>query len=207
MSEKENKLERVPKANPSLAVLADDVGKSLFSGQPLDEHSTALAKGILQDFSGKITAQNMVMIAHLISTMPDALRGLRNVEDRIYDADWINAACNDVKSALELYKAFQDGVLKRIKIAQEFCKDLTMAMDRGVDPQKHLHVHLHAPVDEVNMPVEVVESLDSRRRVEVCSNLIEGMIFGKKKHRPVRKSRILDADDPDAQPIPVPEDE
>jgi len=201
-----NKIQKVPKANPSLAVLAEDVGRSLFQGQPLDEASTALAKQVLEDFSGKVNAQNMMVIAHLISTMPDTLRGLRNVEDFIYDPKWLSGACNDVKSALELYKAFQDGIFKRIKLSQEFCKDLTMAMDNGVDPQKHLHVHLHTPVDEVNLPIEVVENLDSRRRVEAGVNLISTMLYGRKQHRIARKSRILDASDPDAQPIPLPED-
>lgn len=206
MSKQENKLERVPKANPSLSVLAEDVGKSLFTGQPLDEQSTAMAKGVLEDFTGKVTAQNMMVIAHLISTMPDTLRGLRNVEDFIYDTKWLEAACSDVRSALDLYKSFQEGIFKRIDLSQKFCKDLNMAMERGMDPQKHLHVHLHTPVDEVTMPKEVVESLDSRRRVELTTGLIESMIFGKKQHRPIRPSRILDASDPGAQPIPMPEE-
>jgi hypothetical protein len=202
-----DELEKVPKANPSLAILAEDVGKSLFTGQPLDETSTELAKGVLDDFTGKVTAQNMMVIAHLISTMPDTLRGMRNVEDFIYDHRWLEAACSDVRSALDIYKTFQEGIFKRIKLSQEFCKDLNMAMDRGMDPQKHLHVHLHSPVDEVNMPAEVVESLDSRRRIESSMALLEGLIFVKNKAaRPVRPSRILDASDPKAQPIPLPEE-
>lgn len=199
---KNAKLQPVPMANPSLPVLTEDLAKSLFTGQPLPEESTALARQVVANFVEKSTLINMVTIAEQLKDMGRLMAGMANVSDIIYDHGWLEGACNDPKMAHDFYKLFNETLRKRIKLSHDFNKDMTMALDRGMDPEKHLHLHLHTPVSEVEYAEDIRNNLDKQKHVSRAFERVIDIVAEKKNPHPRRSrpSRLLDHDDPDAAP-------
>lgn len=195
-------MERIPQANPSLIALSEDLGKSLFTGQPLNEESTHLAKKVVGSFVEKSTMMNMVTIAQLLHTMAPLMAGLRNVEDFVYDPNWLSGACNDPKMAHDMYKLFNETVMKRVKFSHEFNKDLSMALERGIDPEKHLHLHIHSPAVEAEFAAEIENDLDSQKMVSRAYHEIIDVVTSKRNEHEKKKRppRLLEYDHPDAAP-------
>lgn len=200
-----DELERIPQANPSLIALSDDLGRSLFTGQPLNEESTTLAKKVIGSFVEKSTMMNMVTIAQQLQTMGPLMAGLRTVEDSVFDPSWLAAACDDPKLAHDMFKLFNETIIKRVKFSHEFNKDLSMALEKGIDPEKHLHLHIHSPAVEAEFAAELEDDIDAQKLISRAYTGIIDVVAGKrneheKKRRP---SRLLEYDHPDAAPTPV----
>ncbi len=200
-----HELQKIPAANPSLIALHEDMAKALFTGQPLNEQATVLAKQVIGSFVEKSTMMNMVTIAQQLHTMGPLMAGLLNIEDFVYDPAWLAGACNDPKMAHDLYKLFNETIMKRVKFSHDFNKDLSMALEKGIDPEKHLHLHIHSPAVEAQFAAELEDDIDQQKLVSRAYHEIIDVVAAKRNEHEKKKrpSRLLDYDHPDAQPEPA----
>jgi len=181
-------LERIPSANPSIPTVIEDVSNAFYTGQALQDLSREIAQGMLRDFANKSLVINMMTLAHLQARNPRTMRALMSIEDYMYAPDYLMGVAADPDQAREYYKLFLESIFKTVDLSTKFAQVVSTALDKGMDPEKHLHVHVHSPLDEIQHPGEVMERPEIRKRITDIYNVVEALIEEKSSAPPPRNT-------------------
>lgn len=158
--------ETMPRPSSALLPLRDAVMATVFDGAPLSEADRDAAKRVLVDFGAKAMMGLQIGNAEdLRRTIPMLQQGYLLASEWACSAETIAAIKNNFDALTTYMDMLHKHRLEREKMLLEVVKLSTSANKEGIDPAKHLHVHLVAPVGSANFSPNIMESGESRQRV------------------------------------------